>query len=108
MPTCAPEINSHVREFKRSTLINHSRRLDIRLLCLTYLQYRSELNGNFYEYKLLLMDDTQCARPNNYRFKMSMLSQLESYYCLNKGRLYHRLSLFACQTRRLTAPSIVY
>ena len=28
---------------------------------------------------------------------MSMLSQLESYYCLNKGRLYHRLSLFACQ-----------
>jgi hypothetical protein len=50
------------------------------------------------------MDDTQCARPKNYRFKMSMLSQLESYYCLNKGRLYHRLSLFACQTRRLLHP----
>jgi hypothetical protein len=60
--------------------------------------------GNFYEYKLLLMDDTQCARPKNYTFKMSMLSQPESYCCLNKGRLYHILSLFACQTRRLLHP----
>ena len=58
-------------------------------------------NGNFYEYKLFLMDDTQCARPKNYIFKMYMLSQPESDYFLNKGRLYHRLSLFACQTRRL-------
>ena len=60
--------------------------------------------GNFHEYKLLLMDDTQWGIPKNYRFKMSMLSQPESYYCINKGRLYHRLSLFACQTRRRLHP----
>ena len=35
---------------------------------------------------------------------MPMLSQPKSYCCLKKGRLYHRLSLFACQTRRLLHP----
>ena len=47
----------------------HSFRIQALMLQIAWIRslvsmaHKIYYNGNFYEYKLLLMDDTQCARP---------------------------------------------